>query len=343
VITFVKSHPADFGGIYFDSDGVLTISLARGGTEDRDAATKLIPSATVVRWLRVEHSISDLDLVRDMLVDRIPQFERDGGPVSSISIDAARNLVVLTLDGDISGANEALRGEFGTQIDVRTGGPAVPDLCTNRYACTPWRGGIAIDSASGGSGICSYGYNSRQYDGTALRMLTAGHCNSHTWYHGTGTIGTTSLNNLGTSNKALGDFQRVPTSFTGTKNLIYANDATMSRSILFTRNNSLQLQGDSVCKSGIGSGSGGGYKCGTILNDDLVLSGVVYNGTVVYVWGKLASYASGSGDSGGPVFINNIALGIHSGYLSGQGTVYSTVEYAEFALSVSICLSTSCS
>jgi hypothetical protein len=42
------------------------------------------------------------------------------------------------------------------------------------------------------------------------------------------------------------------------------------------------------------------------------------------------------------VFDNSIALGIHSGYLPGQGAVYSTIDNAEFGLGVTLCVNAAC-
>jgi hypothetical protein len=169
-------------------------------------------------------------------------------------------------------------------------------------------------------------------------MLTAGHCDNETWRHNGVTIGVTNLNNLTTSGSVLGDFQRVPMSTASTPlNRIFLTSSLTSREIVAFRSYANQHQGDTACASGRTSGN----RCGTIIDDDRYY-GIVFRGQTKYMWGKVASLSSGSGDSGGPAYVGNTALGIVSA-VDGSNTAYGVSDLAMQALSIRFCLDSSCS
>ena len=223
----------------------MTISLPSGHSQGMDGVSNLVPPGTEVKWLSVQHSLADLDAVRDKLVERIPDFDRSDAPFATLAISASRNLVELTLDGPVVGPRATLTEEFGDKVSVDRGSRPLSSACT-RSACSPWRGGLKI---TGPGGICTWGFNARHLGGTSLRMLTAGHCGSGTWYQNNNRIGSTTLNNFTSSNHLQGDFQKVPTTFSGTKNLIYIQGTETARAITSIRVNEQQVEGDWVCVS----------------------------------------------------------------------------------------------
>lgn len=331
-IVYVKSHPEEFGGVYLDADAVLTIGLPDGRSDGKQAVEAILPLGVPARWISVAHSQAELSAVRDALLQRIPEFNSGAAPFASLSISASRNVVELVLDGPVDAARSALSEEFDGIVEVTSGPRATPAVCT-RNSCTPWRGGLKIT----GPATCTYGFNTRKVDGTAVRMMTAGHCNSGTWYQNTnGLIGTTGLSKYYMTNHWMGDFQRVPTSFTGAKNLLYVNDSMKGRALTGQQSNNEQIEGDIACYSGISTD----YHCSGIVMDDVTYT---LGNDNISLWGKAFNYVICCGDSGGPVFHNYSAMGINSGSNpAGNYSFYATVENAVYALNVFVCRDFDC-
>jgi hypothetical protein len=88
-IEFIASNRSTFGGVYIDqgAGGVLDIAVPKDAQDMRAALSKLLPSGASVRWRTVEHSLSDLDEVRDALISEAQNFEQAGAPIASVAID----------------------------------------------------------------------------------------------------------------------------------------------------------------------------------------------------------------------------------------------------------------
>lgn len=174
-------------------------------------------------------------------------------------------------------------------------------------------------------------------------MIIAGHCANELWKHDGAQIGFTSVNTMMGGGTPYADAQRVPVS-ASLGNLIYVKDSVKARPITSFRGT--QLNGDSVCASGVTSD----YRCGVITNASLWYCVDPLPGGISSpcFWGIQAGSASdplGSdhGDSGGPVFINNTALGIVSAMDGPNRTVYGEIDYVFASVSVRLCLDSSCS
>jgi len=100
---------------------------------------------------------------------------------------------------------------------------------------------------------------------------------------------------------------------------------------------SSSYMGEYVCKSGVASGS----SCGYVTKLDQTVPYEAPGNPVVYHLTKYEGICRGGGDSGGPVFIGNTALGIHSGgegELCGAGAIgfYSEITRVTDQLGVSV-------
>lgn len=343
-ISFIVSQRDNFGGVFVDqpAGGTLDVALAAESVKMRAAVSRLLPETASIRWRVVQRSLTDLDKIRNELIGRIPDFQGAGASVASIGIDVRRNVVVLTVDGPIDKIGHDLRQDFGGAVEVASGPMLSPVVCSSRSSCDPWRGGIKILPGDGSGFQCSYGFNVRSATSSTKYMMTAGHCDNENWRHAGYSIGTTNLNNLQTSGSVLGDFQRAPTFLASPMNLIYASDTDKSRAITAIRTYRNQLIGDYVCASGVMNG----YRCGSIVDDDLHY-GIVFRGQTIYMWGKLAGSTgdplrSDPGDSGGPVFNGGTAYGIVSARDGNTKTAYSVSDHAMSALGIRFCLSSLC-
>lgn len=339
-IDYVSAHPSIFGGVYVDEAAKGALNIASIGDDPlaRTALNDLLPPGYPVEWRTVARTTSELDKVRDELISSIPELQASGSTVSSVAIDVRNNMVGLTIAGPLNDVTDSLMTSYGSALEIKTGPMLVGASCSSRSSCTPWRGGIEILPGDGGGLQCTYGFNVRSTSSNTVYMMTAGHCDNEDWQHDGYSIGTTNLNNLLTSGHTLGDFQRVPTFLASPENLVYYSSTDPSRSITADRTYAHQIVGDYVCASGYTDGN----RCGYITNSDFYY-GIIFRGSAVYMWGKLAGFRSDPGDSGGPVLINNTALGITSARDGNTATAYSTVDNGMTALAIRLCLTPLCS
>jgi hypothetical protein len=331
-IEFVVGHPNEFGGAYIDGSGRLVVLLVSTNSLGADDVRQLVPRTAPVAFVNAVRSRSELEAIQRETLSAADEFRLHNVPLVAVGLDTARNLVTVLVNGE---ADPSVFGFFkhaNSGVRIVAASPGVSATCTSRLACTPWRGGIKIT----GPGGCTYGFNEGTAGGS-IRMFTAAHCGSGTFKHNGVTIGTTSFNSLDSGWEDYGDFQLVPTSFSGGKNSIYVNDSVKARNILSRRATALQVQGDSLCKSGITTG----YGCGTIVDDSIYYT-LAYSGPNVEIWGKAASFAMDLGDSGGPVFLNNAGYGLMSGILPGYGNVYAPLETAEYLVGTHLCIDSDC-
>lgn len=344
-IEFIKSHPDSFGGVYIDQEAGGLLDVATVGDDEaiRSAVHELLPADASVRWRTVDHSLAVLHKVRDTLIARAEQFAASGSPVSSISVNPLRNIVVLTVDGPTDDARASLEAEFSSAIEVVAGPRPEAVACVSRLSCDPRRGGIAINPGDGVGLQCTYGFNARSSSGSTRFMLTAGHCDNETWKHDGFSIGTTDVNNILTSGASGGDFQRVPTFHAAPTNIIYVSETERQRSIWSVRGYTNQTVGDLVCASS----RVWAYRCGPIVDDDFWYC-FPFRGQDRCMWGKIAGSAADTlrsdfGDSGGPVFIGSVALGAISAKIGTTQTIYGVLDIGMDSLGVRLCLNSLCS
>ena len=187
----------------------------------------------------------------------------------------------------------------------------------------PGREEIAIDGGRYLS-TCTSGFTVTNAAG--LRgITTAAHCDntqSIDAAEGGGTALTFQAEKYGNGN----DWQWHTLAGATTPNLIVDSDAGTTRSITATKLWAAITVGDFVCKYG----TRGGYHCGTVTNKNWCFTQT--DGTTGCNFVFVAPTVSGEiltqpGDSGGPWFTGNTALGSHSLGYDTQGSAFTVIDY----------------
>jgi hypothetical protein len=119
------------------------------------------------------------------------------------------------------------------------------------------------------------------------------------------------------------------------KDGIFDTTTPYYRTITSKKSRSQQANGMFVCKYGYNTG----YTCGTIVNTSF-RPNYVPSAEATFIQVTDDQDLSGGGDSGGPWYASNTALGIHSGetcfLFSCNDAVYVATNYIESQLGVTI-------
>ena len=280
-------------GSYLDRDGKLVVTVAD------DGAAQVVRRAGAVPR-KVARSGADLEKIT-------AAFERSlDVPGTAWAVHPDSNQVVLSVDESVTGAKlakvRAMAARYGDAVRLEY----VPGTFRTTIA-----GGQAIYA---GGGRCSLGFNVRS--GSTYYFLTAGHCTAvgSTWY------ANSSLTTvLGT---------RAGSSFPGNDYGIvrYTNDGIAKPGTVYLYGGGERditgaanpVVGQSVQRSG----STTGLRSGQV---------TALNQTVRYAEGTVfglirTTVCAEPGDSGGPLFSGNTALGLTSGG-SGNCTVGGTTFF----------------
>ncbi|MBL7256361.1 S1 family peptidase [Paractinoplanes lichenicola] len=272
------------GGIYVDAAGrtVVTVTDPATAQSVRDAGGV----AQVV-----EHSLTELRSATTRL-DTSARI-----PGTSWGVDPSTNRVTVEMDSTVTGAKLdqllAVTASLGDVVTV----DRIPGTLTTTAAFT-----------SGGQGIqnknqtlkCSLGFNVRNTAG-AKSFLTAGHCSKDVsaWYKAAdGTyLGTRNAISFPGDDYAVVTYRNADVSGYGT---VWVNGA--EKQISSSR---YPVDGESVARAGTTS-------------TDLVGAVLLTSATVNYQEGQVTGLIKTSlcaefGDSGGPLFHGEVALGIASG------------------------------
>ncbi|GHH43118.1 S1 family peptidase [Lentzea cavernae] len=294
-------------GSYVDDSGRLVVTVTDG------AAAKAVTAAGA-RAEVVEHSAAALAASTGVL-DRTARI-----PGTSWGVDPATNQVVVSADATVTGSALArLRSVVGglgeTARLEQVGGSFRPAIT----------GGDAI---LGGGVRCSLGFNVKTPGTSTAYLLTAGHCGNatSTWSTSGGQV----------------IASRVGTSFPGNDYALFRYTSGISRpgevNLYNGTRRDIARAGNAVVGQTVGrSGSTTGFHRGKVtgLNvtvnyvDGTTVTGMI--GTTVCVQG---------GDSGGPLFADNTALGLTSGgsgdCTSGGRSFYQPVTEALQAYGVAV-------
>jgi hypothetical protein len=267
------------------------------------------PLAAITEVRTKKASLKQLAADRDITV---PIVQR-----TDIGFDIGTNVqdnVVELYVADVEQLNVALRTIGATLPNtvrlVKVNETAKP--ATDIY------GGLAISGCTSGFSVRGpYGAS------TALGIATAGHCNNSQSYAGV---------NLPFQNESFSGSYDVQWHTVGSfvaRNQVY--DGSGPRTINATRGRNAQAINDFACKYGNTTG----YTCGYIVQKDFRPGGSLYppnmSATFIRIHSSGVNEAAG-GDSGGPWFIVNTALGITSGTVnySGQAetdAIYMAIDY----------------
>lgn len=316
VIQAVNEDPDHFGGVLVQDDGSLVV-LYVGANDGRTAVEEHVSDGLSVLWRKVDHSYSELMRVLRETSDR----NLDG--VWALSIDAANNQVKVRVSpADRATEIAGTLTDVGTPITVvGTDNPPVIHACVDRFACTPWRGGIQVNMSNSD---CTWGYLASRNGN--LQMITAGHCGAvgSVGYHNNALI-----SSVGVGRNAINpatfegiDVLRMKVSpngagFPTTQNLIYAIDADKAHAMSIVRPYSQFASGQLVGLAGADPETGGFFYEGAI--EDVFAEWRLRpgpGGTIPYypnctynnwtttcpkVWGFTSTATGFPGTSGGPV------------------------------------------
>ncbi len=318
-----------FGGSYVDPHtGVLHVQLTDVNTMVEDS---LLSLTKLPRWRvtfeRVTYPEAALDSALDMLSG---QMEKWG--IVGIDRDTKSNslevLVAPDREGspggvDLRGLSETLSNVAGVPVRVKVGA-VESTACSSRTNCgSPTRAGLYVTAP--GSGTCTTGFLSTS--GSNNYVLTAEHCfPSGAQATIGGQVSGTITVGGGQGNFANADVEAISIPASQTSNYVYATEVDRSHQITSRLGYNADNVGDFVCWAGQATN---GVGCGTVTSTNY--STVYPDGQILLKQRKM-SFAVKHGDSGGPVYSGNMAVGGISGITgsSPHETIYSHLYWMEY-------------
>jgi len=348
---------ARFGGLWIDPDNGDRLKVGVVGAIGTDRTT-VADTATVegvahaVDVVGVRYSEAQLLAAMDQISEGLASVNKKASWPIQLShwVGGNRLELVLPPSGTLTLAQQALVGQvrsrYGDMLQTASYHERpMGDACQFPYCDPPLRAGIRINGPAGG--FCTGGFLARSKTDNKLYMFTAGHC---PWAAGTNTWWTRftdgSRHDLGPAHNGKwnsdGDMAIIRVvNETGWRPrawvVVYASsDTTADSSYSITRDD-YSTEGQRICKTGAGTRT----DCGTVTR-----LGVTFTYTVTSVTGAVrtetvqglgqASYCRGGGDSGGPVYANHTAYGIHVAGSSSCVAYYQGIKEAETDMNVNV-------
>jgi hypothetical protein len=332
--------------------------------------------AAVTDVVEVRHSLAELQRASARLADDVSALHAGSGAPVSTGIRPDRNAVVLHLPATAAtpatpttpaapttattaaaertasaGAAAAAelapraRAELGDMVEVVHDATVVrAEACVYPYCDPPLRAGIGVSNDATGAG-CTGAFLARSRVDNRLFQMTAGHCSL---LGGSGTWSTLFPDG---SRHPIGPVHRAVTSEAGDAAILRVTNPTgwRARAWVYVTNGpsttvdeqyAIAADGSSsvgqrMCLSGARSGN---TTCGQVLElgvRALLCDEAGQNCVIVSGLGR-ASFCSGPGDSGGPVFANHTAYGLLTGGSGACDSVYQGVRSAENLLNVNV-------
>jgi hypothetical protein len=314
----------NYAGVWFDNETGEFVVPVIGDRGRSEAAAELTRAGLAgdfrthpveATWGELEAAQRRLDRrLRDLIEANLVQTSRD--PIANALVahesEGASEAVAATIRRAIEG--------LGVEVEIRREAAdrfnAVPAACNEpvRVCDRPLRGGVKIEPLSGG--WCSAGFKAIGKTFANRFMLTAGHCSK-----GTGAWRSRDSANvpreMGIAEESVfpgRDYGKIKVNGYGT---YWDQEPWPTQVAHWGVNHSSGISwegwnylGQHVCHSGATSGSSCGW-VQTIGKTVNYPEGAV--GNLVEVEGP--SYCVMGGDSGGPIFAGNVALGLMSGRL----------------------------
>ncbi len=296
---------AGFGGLYIDQRAggvvdVATTAASEVGVRGRLASAT--PAGATTRLRIVTNSMAALQRLKNSIGDEMVARTPLGQQVHIVRVDVKRNVVLVGVDKadyDATVRNLALRFP-GAPLAYEPADRSEPAACESRSKCSPpMRAGVAIASPGG----CTSNFVA--VGGGINYLLSAGHCAgaNNVITHNGAPIGAVDRNAY--RNGTYADALRIKLNNANLKsNLLYVTLPTQ-RPIT----SRMPLNGDVVGSAVCGSGIKTGFLCGTILDVDADADATA---TIVIRHLQIADIDVREGDSGGPIFYGNKAMGVTS-------------------------------
>ncbi|WP_419702958.1 S1 family peptidase [Promicromonospora sp. NFX87] len=312
-----------FGGLWIDQaeGGQVKIGVVGSTSETQEAvdaagiseATTIVPVQNT--WAQLTEDLAELEDA----TKQISYLSGQAGPVAGIATRPSENRNVLYAPDTVLAVRSAstvvqsLQESLGSRLTVDSSIDATTihnEACmlSPRTCDAPLRGGINFHTVNTSGGDCSTAFNARSVSDGNWYMMTAGHCGyvDHVFdvyqpktgmYHRVGHMhnrndsnnddwGIVTINNV--SGWAPRNWVRVYDSADTVPNESYTITATETSPV-----------GTRVCLSGRTTGT----SCGDVVELNLGGTGG---------WAR-AHYCHGPGDSGGAIYSNHKARGIHTG------------------------------
>jgi hypothetical protein len=305
------------------------------------AGTAAPPMGGSIRFIEAARSYAQLEAVRDEVAALAIQHDAQDSGLISVGIDEPTNTVLVALTRDDAPLRKFL-AKYDDAVSIAIGERAEPAACYSKTDCTPFRGGIYIQSTQL---ACSYGLNGRRNG--SLVMVTAGHCDwnvTSTWTH----PNTQGLNPLIGSSSKNGlrdgldtDVLRVTASgpqVANPLNRIYDTNSRKSLAIQGVVSNTLIYRGMLVTRSGFKTTTAG------TVTGDRYLYCMWLDGWCRFAWGWPSNTYHEYGDSGGPFYSYQVEgstsywalvgfLSLKDGTFAGQGDAKRVLSLDRFCTS----------
>lgn len=346
-----------FGGVWIGADddrikvGVVgtAASSASSASSARAVATSL-KLGDAVDTTPVRYSVAALKSANATLGASLAKVNADAAWPLEVGYDPSANTVQLGLppkDGTLTAAQEAFVKDARTRLGgmLRTYSyteRATADGCTFPYCDPPLRAGVRYNPSG-----CTLAFMGRRRSDNKFVAFTAGHCVSgagatvHSSRFADGltfkSLGVTGANQWGSGgDMALVEIDDpngwqvrnwVNVGASGSNGGVSGSVAKQDYPI---NGDSESVFGMRICRTGVGSGT----SCGKVNGLGVTLT---YGGITVNDLGR-ATYCRAGGDSGGPVYAENVAYGIH---VAGSATCtgyYQGIHGAENALGADVSL-----
>ena len=327
-----RLNPGTFAGLWLDDADRVHVAFTNDASARAAALTRGFTRASAVRAQTRGRSLAALEALQQRLIaDR--QRARTGGLALpgidgagyDLDIDVKRNLVVLTAPDPTAATVADVVRRYGGAVEVRTGELGAPEACTRSDCKYTLRSGLEVNSPSY---YCSSAFTVKRNDNGNRNLLSAAHCpeDGSPRKHGGVQYGTVQAQQE--SGRVDAERHSVGNNGFSASPWIYVNQDDRYRQVRGRGLYSQLAVDSSVCKSGATTYN----TCGKVLSKTYSPSWVGSGGAYNFV---STTYCAEGGDSGAGVYIDNTALGVHSGGETGacDGSNFSAFGHIEFAQS----------
>ena len=261
----------------------------------------LAPARARTNVMTAANSMAELKEIKDTLRAEALDKTALGSAINALHIDLERNRVIVGIDkARFASTASSLAARFSDQqVAYEEEAPAKEAACTRTNCLTTLRAGLAVGLPHG---VCTSNFVA--YSGTNYFLMTAGHCGSvgDTATHAGGTsIGTVTKNAF--KNNTYADAMLIDIANSKKSNFVYVTDSVTNRPIT----SRMPLNGDMVGSAVCGSGIKTLFFCGSVTELDV---DHLSDGGNMVLGLQVCTVDVRLGDSGGPMFYGNKAMGI---------------------------------